>query len=117
MDAGAAGLSSGPIYAPGSHADAAEVRALATAATRRGGLYATHLRNEADGFDALDEAVSPCEPRPTPASTPRGSKTHLKCASRRSTAGWGGHRLLDRARSDGLDIGADQYPYTAAATT
>ena len=41
MDAGAFGLSSGLIYAPGMHADADEMRALATAATPRGGLYAT----------------------------------------------------------------------------
>ena len=68
MDAGAAGLSSGLIYAPGLHADAAEVRALATAATRRGGLYATHLRNEADGlFDALDRGLH----RPAAASRRR----------------------------------------------
>ena len=25
--------------------------------------------------------------------------------------------MLERARADGLDVGADQYPYTAAATT
>ena len=59
IDAGAIGLSSGLIYAPGMHADLAELQALVTAATRRGGLYATHMRNEAAGlFEALDEAIA-----------------------------------------------------------
>ena len=41
MEAGAIGLSTGLIYAPGMHADADELRAVATAATERGGLYST----------------------------------------------------------------------------
>ncbi|MEA2577692.1 MAG: N-acyl-D-amino-acid deacylase, partial [Chloroflexota bacterium] len=58
LDAGAFGLSSGLIYAPGIHADTDELVSLVTAATRRGGLYATHMRNEAAGlFAALDEAI------------------------------------------------------------
>jgi N-acyl-D-aspartate/D-glutamate deacylase len=120
MAAGALGLSSGLIYAPGLHADADEVRALATAATRRGGLYATHLRNEADGlFDALAEAVSTVRAAAdTGVDAPRLQVSHLKCASRavhgRAADAVG---VLDDARADGLDVGADQYPYTAAATT
>ena len=59
MDAGALGLSTGLIYAPGMHASADEVEALVAATTRRGGLYATHMRNEGDGlFDSLDESIA-----------------------------------------------------------
>ena len=47
LDAGAIGLSSGLIYAPGMHADAGEIETLVAATARRGGLYATHMRNEA----------------------------------------------------------------------
>ena len=46
LDAGAIGLSTGLIYAPGMHAAPAEVEALVAATARRGGLYATHMRNE-----------------------------------------------------------------------
>jgi dihydroorotase/N-acyl-D-amino-acid deacylase len=117
---GAVGLSSGLIYAPGLHADVGEIRALATAATRRGGLYATHLRNEADGlFDALAEAVATVRAAADAGvDAPRLQVSHLKCASR-AVHGRAADAVavLDDARADGLDVGADQYPYTAAATT
>ena len=59
MDAGAFGLSSGLIYAPGMHAAPDEVAALVTAATGRGGLYATHMRDETRGlFDSLAESIA-----------------------------------------------------------
>jgi N-acyl-D-amino-acid deacylase len=84
MDAGAIGLSSGLIYAPGLHADLAELQALAAATARHGGLYATHMRNEAAGlFDALDEAVATIRGA---ADGARLQVSHLKCGSR---AVWG----------------------------
>jgi N-acyl-D-aspartate/D-glutamate deacylase len=94
LDAGAFGLSTGLIYAPGIHAPASEIVRLITAAARRRALYATHMRNESAGlFDALDEAI----------------------------AVWGrgpaAVERLERARDEGLDVAADQYPYAAAATT
>ncbi len=120
MESGAIGLSSGLIYAPGMHADVEELRAVATAAARRGGLYASHMRNEADGlFGALDEAVSTIRAAADAGvDSPRLQVSHLKCASRpvhgRAAEAVG---VLDAARSDGVAVGADQYPYTAAATT
>ena len=120
MESGAVGLSSGLIYAPGMHADAEELRAVATAAARRGGLYASHMRNEADGlFEALDEAVSTIRAAADAGvDRPRLQVSHLKCASR-AVHGRAADavRVLEAARSDGLAVGADQYPYTAAATT
>src|SRR6476659_6426125 len=116
MDAGALGLSSGLIYAPGMHAPTDEVEALVAATTRHGGMYATHMRNECDGlFDSLDESIATIR-----AAGPGGrlQVSHLKCGSR---AVWGraGDAVarLELARAEGLDVGADQYPYTAAATT
>lgn len=120
MEAGAIGLSTGLIYAPGIHADAEELAAVATAAVRRGGLYSTHMRNEADGlFEALDEAVATIR-----AATDAGvagarlQVSHLKAASR-AVHGRAGEAvaMLAGARSDGLDVAADHYPYAAAATT
>ena len=116
MDAGALGLSTGLIYAPGMHAPADEVEALVAATTRRGGMYATHMRNECDGlFESLDESIAAIR-----AAGPGGrlQVSHLKCGSR---SVWGraddAVARLELARAEGLDVGADQYPYTAAATT
>ena len=116
MDAGAAGLSSGLIYAPALHARRDEMAHLVAAATRRGGLYATHIRNEADRlFEALDEALEAIRAAGDGA---RLQVSHLK-AGARSVWGRAGEAVerLERARAAGLDVGADQYPYTAAATT
>jgi N-acyl-D-amino-acid deacylase len=116
LDAGALGLSSGLIYAPGMHAPAAEVEALVSITARRGGLYATHMRNEAGGlFDALEESIAAARQA---GSGARLQVSHLKCGS---TSVWGhaGDAIarLEAARAEGLDVAADQYPYTAAATT
>lgn len=120
IEAGAFGLSSGLIYAPGIHADAAELAALVTAATRRGGLYATHLRNEsAELFAALDEAIATIRAAADAGvDGPRLQVSHLKCAAR-SVWGRAAEAIarLEEAQSAGLDVAADQYPYTAAATS
>jgi N-acyl-D-amino-acid deacylase len=115
-DAGAIGLSSGLIYAPGMHAALAEVETLVGATARRGGLYATHMRNESDGlFASLDESIAAIR---AAGSGGRLQVSHLKCGSR---AVWGraGDAVarLEAARAEGLDVAADQYPYTAAGTT
>ena len=120
MDAGAFGLSSGLIYAPGIHATPDEVATLATAATRRGGLYATHMRDETRGlFDALEESIAAVRAAASAGvEAPRLQVSHLKCGAR---AVWGraaeAIAVLERAQAEGLDVAADQYPYTAAATT
>jgi N-acyl-D-amino-acid deacylase len=116
LEAGAFGLSTGLIYAPAIHAGAAEIERLVRIATRGGGLYATHIRNEAAGlFDALDEAIAAARAGGDGA---RLQVSHLKAGAR---AVWGradeAVERLDRARAAGLDVGADQYPYTAAATS
>ncbi len=116
LDAGAFGLSSGLIYAPGIHAARGEIEALVAIAARRGALYATHVRNESAGlFEALGEALDTARAAGPGA---RLQVSHLKAGAR---AVWGrageAVALLERARAEGLDVGADQYPYTAAATT
>jgi dihydroorotase/N-acyl-D-amino-acid deacylase len=74
------------------------------------------MRNEADGlFASLDESITTVRAG-GPAA--RLQVSHLKCGSRavRGRAGEAVARL-ETARADGLDVAADQYPYTAAATT
>jgi N-acyl-D-aspartate/D-glutamate deacylase len=115
LDAGAIGLSSGLIYAPGIYAEPAEIHALVGVVARRGLVYATHMRNEAAGlFAALDESIAAVRAAGTGA---RLQVSHLKAGAR---AVWGraaeAVARLELAHAEGLDVGADQYPYTAAAT-
>jgi N-acyl-D-aspartate/D-glutamate deacylase len=120
LDVGAFGLSSGLIYAPGIHADSGELDAVVTATARRGGLYATHMRNEGAGlFASLAESIGTLRAaREAGAADPRLQVSHLKCGAR---AVWGRAAeaivVLEQARAEGLDVAADQYPYTAADTT
>ncbi|HEY4189204.1 MAG TPA: D-aminoacylase [Candidatus Limnocylindrales bacterium] len=120
LDAGAVGVSSGLIYAPGVHARPDEVASLVAAAVRRGALYATHMRNESAGvLAAIDEAIETARAaRDMAGRPPRLQVSHLKAGAK---AVWGMADALvariDAARRDGLDVAADQYPYTAAATT
>ncbi len=113
MRQGALGLSSSLIYSPAIYASTAELVALAAAAARHGGVYATHIRNEGDRIDeALDEAFGIAREAEIPVEI-----WHLKVAGRPN---WG--RMpqviakIDSARASGLDVTADQYPYIASAT-
>ncbi|HEY4752966.1 MAG TPA: D-aminoacylase [Candidatus Limnocylindrales bacterium] len=120
MDAGAIGLSTGLIYPPGIHARPGEIARLAAVVFRRGGLYATHMRNEADEVAAaVDEAIATAREAERLADSPaRLQVSHLKAASKR-VYGQGPALVekIGRAREAGLDAAADQYPYSAAHTT
>ena len=114
MQQGALGLSTSLVYAPAIYAPTEELIALARAAGRRGGVYATHIRNEGSGIDAaLDEAFRIGREADLPVEI-----WHLKTAGQPN---WGRMpRVLariDSARAAGLDVTADQYPYTRSATS
>jgi N-acyl-D-amino-acid deacylase len=103
LDQGAFGLSSGLEYDPGFEARPEELLALSALVARRGGLYATHLRDEREGgLAALDEAVSLAR-----RAGVRLQVSHLKLGSRDV---WG--RARDALRLLGPDATADVYPYT-----
>ena len=58
MHDGAVGLSTSIEYAPAPYAKTEELIALAGEASKFGGIYATHMRNEGDAvLAAIDEAV------------------------------------------------------------
>jgi N-acyl-D-amino-acid deacylase len=55
---GAVGLSSGLEYTPGSFARPAELSALCRVVAGKGGVYATHMRDEGDRLlESLDESI------------------------------------------------------------
>jgi N-acyl-D-aspartate/D-glutamate deacylase len=113
--AGAVGLSTGLIYEPGRYARTEEIVALARElGGPAGGLYATHMRSEAAGLlDAVREAIRIGEESGAPVQI-----SHHKASGRDN---WGrvrdSLRLIDEARGRGLDVTADQYPYTAGSTS
>ena len=117
LDEGAMGFSTGLYYAPGSYARTEEVVALAGEAARRGKLYSTHMRDESDYsirlFGSVEESIAIGR-----LSGVRVQISHLKCVG---PATWGRSQDLleriDRARAEGLDVAADQYPYTASSTS
>ena len=114
MSDGAMGLSTALIYSPGSYAKTDELIALAKVAAKKGGIYATHMRNESDAeMDALNEAFQIGREAGIPVEI-----FHLKCAGKQN---WGKMpqviAAIEQARASGVDVTADQYPYTGAATS
>lgn len=111
MKQGAFGVSTALIYPPGSYAKTPELIALAKIAARYGGVYASHIRDEADDeMKAVEEALTIGREARIPVEI-----WHLKVAGRNN---WGKMRELleriERARADGIDIAANMYPYDAA---
>jgi len=114
MREGAFGLSSGLVYVPGIFTPPAEVEALAAVAGAMGGMYQSHMRNEAAGvLDSVRETIAVGEKGRMPTQV-----THHKIIG---TGNWGKSvetlRLVAEARSRGVDVTIDQYPYTASATS
>ncbi len=116
MEAGAFGLSTGPFYAPGSYSDTEELVELARVAAEYGGVYTSHIRDEGDYsiglLASVDEVITVAREAEI-----RAIVTHIKALGPRV---WGFstpviHRI-ERARSEGLELFADQYAYTASAT-
>jgi N-acyl-D-amino-acid deacylase len=113
MRDGALGFSTGLEYVPGTYADSAEVIALAKAAAAHGGVYTSHMRNEGiHEIEAITETVNVGKEAGMPVEI-----SHLKI-DRRSV--WGASAkslaLIEKYRSEGVDVVADQYPYDRAAT-
>ena len=113
MEQGALGLWTALEYAPASYSTTDELIALAKAARRHGGIYASHMRNEGSRIDdALNELFRIAREADIPAEV-----SHLKVSGRES---WGRMPAvlarIDSARAAGLDVTADQYPYVRAAT-
>src|SRR5215216_4884014 len=108
MREGAIGLSTGLEYETGKPASTEEVITLARAASAFGGMYISHIRDEADKtFEALNEAIQIGREARLPVQI-----SHIKLGS---VAVWGRAQeavaLINRARRGGQDITADCYPY------
>ncbi|MDH3441396.1 MAG: D-aminoacylase [Gammaproteobacteria bacterium] len=114
MKQGALGFSTGLLYVPANYAETEEIIELAKVASAYGGIYVTHMRNEATGLlDSVNETIRIAEEANIPAHI-----NHHKAAG---VAQWGWSEqslaLIDDARDRGIDIVHDLYPYTASSTT
>ena len=116
MKAGGLGLSSGLYYAPGSYAKTEEVIALAKVAAEFGGVYSSHIRDEADYSIGVVAAVQEVIRIADEAHLP-GVVSHMKALG---PAQWGLSVALttriEQARARGVQVYADQYPYEASGT-
>jgi N-acyl-D-amino-acid deacylase len=113
MEAGALGIGSSLIYAPGTYAKTEELVELCKAAAPYRGKYISHLRSEGDRLlEAIDELVRIGREAGVPAEI-----YHMKAAGE---SNWGKEdqaiARIEKARSDGLKVTADMYTYTAGAT-
>lgn len=113
MNEGAMGLGSSLIYAPADFASTHELVELAKVASAYGGTYITHLRSESDHIiKAMDEAFTIARDAKIPTEI-----YHLKINHHRN---WSkiDHviKKIDSARSAGLTVTANMYPYTASST-
>jgi len=110
MKDGAVGLSTALQYPPAPYAKTDELIALAGEASKFGGIYATHMRNESDTvLESIDEALRIGREARIPVEI-----WHIKVAGKNNFG-----RMpevvakIDAARAAGADITADTYAYTA----
>ena len=115
MKAGCRGITTGLRYDPQSYADTEEVIELSKVAAKHGGFYTSHIRDEGDRGNplaAMEEIIRIGREAGIPVNI-----SHFKVLSKRF---WGlAPRLIDmveKARAEGVEVTADQYPYNASGT-
>src|ERR1019366_1242119 len=110
MRDGATGLSTALQYTPAPYAKTEELIALASEASKAGGIYASHMRSEGDAvLESIDEATRIGREAHIPVEI-----WHLKAAGK---SNWGRMPAIiariEQARASGIDISANTYAYTA----
>jgi N-acyl-D-amino-acid deacylase len=113
MRDGAVGFSTGLLYVPGTYAETEEVVSLAAVASRHGGVYATHMREQgAKLHDSIHEAVRIGREANMPVQI-----SHFKI---KGPARWGrigeAIDLVESYRREGVDVVIDAYPYERASS-
>jgi N-acyl-D-amino-acid deacylase len=110
MRDGAIGVSTSLQYPPAPYAKTEEIIAMASEASKFGGVYATHMRSEGDAvLAAIDEALRIGKEAQIPVEI-----WHLKVAGKTN---WG--RMpevvakINAARAQGVDVSANTYAYPA----
>lgn len=113
MEDGALGISTGLFYVPGSFTSTEEVIELSKVAAEYGGIYISHMREEAyQLLDSVQETIRIGEE----AGIPVQMTHHKVIGVENFGASIDSLRMVDEARARGIDITIDQYPYTASQT-
>ena len=110
---GAFGMSTGLKYIPGAYSKTDEVVALAKIVSAHGGFYATHMRDEgSDLIKSVEETIT--------IGREAGLPVHISHFKAMGNTMWGASEttiaMIDEARRNGIDVTADQYPYSAGST-
>jgi N-acyl-D-amino-acid deacylase len=113
LDAGAAGLSTGLMYAPGSSAPTEELQRLCNVAAKRQKIYTSHIRSYfAELVDSVDEQID--------LARHSGGKLQISHLQAVGASNW--HlqsRAIDsmeKAHAEGIDVEFDCYPYVAGSS-
>ena len=114
MEDGALGISTGLFYVPGSFSSTSEVISLSKIAASYGGIYISHMREEAvDVLKSVNETINIGIEAKIPVQI-----THHKIIGKDN---WGLSyetlKLVDNAIEEGVKVSIDQYPYTASQTS
>ncbi|MBL8186908.1 MAG: prolyl oligopeptidase family serine peptidase [Acidobacteria bacterium] len=116
MIEGAIGFSTGLYYAPGSYAKTEEVIELAKVAAEFGGVYDTHQRDESSYTIGLLGSIQEVLRIGREAKIP----VHFSHIKALGADVWGQSGkaidLINRARAEGINATANQYPYVASGT-
>ncbi|HET9742119.1 MAG TPA: D-aminoacylase [Terriglobales bacterium] len=117
MDDGAFGLSTGLFYAPCSFAKTEEVIELAKIAAAKHGIYDSHMRDESDYTIGLLGSIEETIRIGREAHLP----VHISHIKALGVDVWGQSTqaiaMIDKARAEGIEVTADQYPYNASGTS
>ena len=113
MEEGALGIGSSLIYAPAFYAQTDELIELSKVAAEYDGMYISHMRSEGNALlESIDELLTIAREAGI-----RSEIYHLKAAGE---ANWDkldtAISKIEAARTQGLEITADMYNYTAGST-
>jgi N-acyl-D-amino-acid deacylase len=115
MKAGCRGITTGLRYDPQSYATTEEVIEVSKVAAKYGGFYTSHIRDEGDRGDpisAIEEIIRIGREANIPVNI-----SHFKVLSKRF---WNLApklvKMVEEARTEGVQVTADQYPYNASGT-
>jgi N-acyl-D-amino-acid deacylase len=113
MKQGAIGMSTGLVYTHAKLATENEIEELAKVVKEYDGIYTTHIRGEShEMIDSIKEAI-----RIAKKTGVRLQISHLKVMGEKN---WPmmeeALNLIETARSDGMDVNFDVYPYTATGS-
>lgn len=113
LDAGAAGLSTGLMYAPGSSAPPEELQRLCNVTAGRGKIYTSHIRSYfSELVDAVQEQID--------LARRSGGKLQISHLQAVGAANWHLQSeaigVMEEARAEGIDVEFDCYPYVAGSS-